>query len=192
MKIWWFDVETSGLDSKRNDIVSVGNIIDIDGCIEDEFSLNIQPFNWDNVEMSSLKMNGITIEQLKTFMLPKEAHLKLKSHLKKYVDPYNREDKFQPGGYNSNFDVDFMSNFFKKCGDVYFGSWIDYHQLDPQSVIQLLHLKGDITLPNYRLETVANYFGVKIDSHDAMSDIRATREIAYKLLSRIQYKEEAK
>ena len=82
-----------------------------------------------------------------------------------------------------------MANFFKKCEDKYFGSWIDFHKIDIQSIIQFLHLKGYIDLPNYRLETVANHFGIKIDSHDALSDIKATREIAYKLLPRVNYDE---
>ena len=187
MKIFWNDVETTGLDPKRNDIISLACIIEIDGVIKEEFKLNIQPFDWNNIEMSALKINGITIEQLKTFILPKEAHKKLKSYLKKYVDPYNRNDKFQFAGYNNDFDIKFMSEFFKKCGDKYFGPWIDYHRLDPQVLLQFLHLKGDINLPNYKLETVAKYFGININAHDAMSDIKATREIVQKLIPRIKY-----
>lgn len=189
MKIWWFDVETTGLDPYRNDIISLACIIDIDGQIKEEFNLYMQPFNWTNIESSALKINGITKEQLKTFMSPNEAHLKLKSYLQKYVDPYNRNDKFQAGGYNNDFDVKFMSNFFKKCGDKYFGSWIDYHRFDPQVIMQFLHLKGDIKLPDYKLKTIANYFGIDIKAHDAMSDIKTTREIVYKLLPKITYQE---
>jgi len=152
-------------------------------CIRD------RPFDWNNIEQSALNVNKITKEQLKTFMKPKQALAKLKSYLEKYVDPYNSSDKFQPGGYNNDFDIRFMANFFKKCEDKYFGSWIDFHKLDVQSIIQFLHLKGAIDLSNYRLETVAKHFGVTIDSHDALSDIKATREIAYKILPKINYDE---
>lgn len=190
MKIWFFDVETTGLDSYKNDIITMANIIDIDGEIKEKFSLKIQPFNWDNIEQSALDVNKIEKASLKTFLPPLEAHRKLKEVLKKYIDPYNRKDKFQPGGYNNDFDIKFMANFFKKCGDKYFGSWIDYHKFDPQVIIQFLHLKGEINLPNYRLETVANYFGININAHDAMSDIEATREIIYKLIPRIVYLKE--
>ena len=189
MKIWWFDIESTGLDPYRNDIISLACIIDIDGEIKEKFKLNIQPFNWDNIELSALKVNRITMEQLKTFMTPKKALEKLKFYLNKYVDPYNSNDKFQPGGYNNDFDIKFMSNFFRKCGDKYFGSWIDYHRFDPQSIMQFLHLKGDIDLPNYKLKTIADYFGIKINNHEPMSDIKTTREIVYKLLPRIKYQE---
>ena len=189
MKIWWFDVETTGLDYEKNDIISLACVIEVDEEIKEEFKLNIQPFNWDNIEQSALNVNKITREQLKTFMKPKEALAKLKSYLEKYVNPYDSSDKFQPGGYNNDFDIKFMANFFKKCEDKYFGSWIDFHKIDIQSIIQFLHLKGYIYLPNYRLETVENHFGIKIDSHDALSDIKATREIAYKLLPRVNYDE---
>jgi len=187
MKIFWNDVETSGLDPKRNDIISLAGIIEVDGKIKEEFKFNIQPFDWDNIELSALKVNGITVEQLKTFMTPKEAHKKLTNILGKYVNKYDRNDKFQFAGYNNDFDIKFMSEFFKKCGDKYFGSWIDYHRLDPQVLLQFLHLKGDIDLPNYKLETIAKYFDIKLNAHDAMSDIKATREIVYKLIPRIKY-----
>ena len=187
MKIWWFDVETTGLNYEKNDIISLACVIEIDGEVKEKFKLNIQPFDWENIEQSALNINKITKEQLKTFMTPKQAHAKLKSYLEKYVDPYNSDDKFQPGGYNNDFDIKFMANFFKKCEDKYFGSWIDFHKLDVQSIIQFLHLKGAINLPNYRLETVAKHFGITIDSHDALSDIKATREIAYKILPKINY-----
>ena len=192
MKIWWFDIESTGLDPYRNDIISLACIIDIDGQVKEKFKLNIQPSNWDNIELSALKVNGITMEQLKTFMTPKEALAKLKFYLNKYVDPYNKNDKFQPGGYNNDFDIKFMSNFFRKCGDKYFGSWIDYHRFDPQVIMQFLHLKGDVNLPDFKLETVANHFGIKIKAHEPMSDIEATREIVYRLLPRIKYQKEEK
>lgn len=190
MKIWWVDTETTGLDPHRNDVVSLACIIEIDGEVKEEFTLNIQPFDWDNVELGALKVNGFTVDQLKTFMPPKEAHAKLCSYLKKYVDPYNRNDKFQPAGYNVGFDVNFLSSFFKKCGDKYFGAYIDYHKLDPSSILQLLQLKGEVKLPSYRLQDVAKYFGIEHQPHNAMSDIKATREIVYKLLPRITYQKE--
>jgi len=190
MKIFWLDVETTGLDPKRNDIVSLAGIIEIDGKIMEEFQFNIQPFNWDNIDISALKINGFTIEQLKKFMTPREAYIKLTRYLGKYVNKYNRNDKFQFGGYNNDFDIKFMAEFFKKCGDKYFGSWIDYHRLDPQVLLQFLHLKKDIELSNYKLETVAKYFGIPLNAHDALNDIKATREIVYKLIPRIKYLKE--
>jgi len=187
MKIFWLDVETTGLDPKRNDIISLAGIIEIDGKILEEFELFIQPFDWDNIEMGALKVNGFTVEQLKTFMTPKEAHKKLINILGKYVNQYDRNDKYQFAGYNNTFDIQFMQGFFKKCGDKYFGSWIDYHRLDPQVLLQFLHLKGDIDLSNYKLETVAEYLGIKINAHNALSDIKATREIVYTLMPRLKY-----
>jgi exonuclease I len=43
--------------------------------------------------------------------------------------------------------------------------------------------KGEITLQNYKLETVAGHFGIELKAHDALSDVKATREIIRKVLS---------
>lgn len=81
-----------------------------------------------------------------------------------------------------------MLNFFKKCGDKYFGSWVDYHKFDVATLIQFLHLKGALTLENYKLVTVAGAMGIEFKAHDAQADIQTTRKICYKLLDMIEIK----
>ena len=43
-----------------------------------------------------------------------------------------------------------------------------------------------IDITGYKLVDIAQYFSTTILAHDAQSDIRATREIAYKLLDKIK------
>ena len=190
MKVLWFDVETTGLDPVKNDIITLAMIIEIDGEVKDFKYIKMQPTNFDNIEDQALKVNGVTREELKNFMTPKQAHQEIKGFLGQFVDPFDRNDKYQPAGYNVGFDVGFLAEFFKKVGDKYFGSWIDYHKLDVSSIVQLLALKNNLKLDKYRLLNVANHFGVKIEAHDALSDIEATREVCYKILDQISFKEE--
>ena len=42
-------------------------------------------------------------------------------------------------------------------------------------MLAMLEYKGLIELPGYKLANVCEYFGIPIKSHDAMSDIEATR-----------------
>ncbi len=53
-------------------------------------------------------------------------------------------------------------------------------------LISFMEYCGFINLPNYKLTTVAEYFGIKLDAHEAMSDILATRKIVKKLESFLQ------
>jgi DNA polymerase-3 subunit epsilon len=192
MKILWFDCETTGLNPIQNDIISLAMIIEIDGEIKDKLYLKIQPHSFENISDEALKINGFTKEDLKTFLPPKEAHKQIVSFFAKYVDKFKKfktmEDKLIPAGYNVLFDIQFLSEFFKKCGDNYFGSFIDYHKLDVASIVLFLQMHKKIDIKGYKLINVAEYLQASIDAHNAESDIAVTRDIAYKLLNKIEVK----
>lgn len=183
MKILWLDVETTGLDEVRNDIITLSAIIEIDGIVQRSINLKIQPHSWDNINDEALKINGITREQMKTFDTPEVAHEKLIAFFERYVDRFDSTDKFQPAGYNITFDMLMLASFFTKCGDKYFGSWIDYHKFDVATLVQFLYLLNVLVLENYKLVTVAKELEMKLEAHTAKSDIKITRDIAYKLIN---------
>lgn len=182
-KILWLDIESTGLDKKRNDIIQLGGLIEINGKIEEEIDLTCQPFNYDTIDAKALEVNKLTIAQIKAFPSPQETHIKLKKVLEKYIDNYTRgHDKFSPAGFNVGFDVGFLREFFFKNNDAYYNSYFDYHLLNIDSLLYLFDYKGLINLENYRLGTVAKHFGIELDKHNALSDIKATRQVFYKLL----------
>lgn len=188
MKVLWIDSETSGLSPIENDILTLALLVEIDGEIKDELYLEIQPTNWNSISIEALKINKLTIEQLKTFDLPIVAHERLEQFLSKWIDRYDKKDKFQPAGYNVEFDCEFLGQFFKKVGDKYYGAWVDYHKFDVATLVQLLALKKVIKLSSYKLVNVAKHFNIEFDAHNAMSDIKATRQLCYKILDRIDFK----
>lgn len=186
MKILWIDCETTGLDPSRNDIITLSLIAEIDKEVKETLTLKIQPMDWNNIEEEAIKTHGITKEQMRTFDPPKKAHNKLIAFLTKYVDRYNKKDKFQPAGYNVTFDMLFLGEFFKKVEDKYFGAWIDYHKFDVATLVQFFHLKGILNFENYKLATVASQLGVDLQAHDSEEDIVATRKVCYKLLDMLE------
>lgn len=194
MKIFYFDVETSGLDSKVNDILTLSGLIEIDGQIVDTINLKVQPFNPDTISDEALKINGITREEILTFMPPREAYNKLNNFFCKYVDKYKKnktsEDKLIPAGYNVKFDIDFLYKFWEKNGDKYLGSFIDYHSLDIAALILFLKYKKVLNFHGYKLVDAAAALGVgfKAEAHDAESDILVTREIGNKIMEIIEVK----
>ena len=185
-KIMWFDVETSGLCPKDNDITQFACKFFINGELVDQMNEFCQPLNWDSISEEALKITGKTIEEYKTFQTPRELYLKMLKLFGKYIKKFDKKDKFYLGGYNvCSFDSPFLSEFFLKQGDKWLASWTNFKKLDPLVLAHWLDYQGKLSLPNYTLETIAKYFGFDVNFHDAFDDIDVTIQIYYKLYTMI-------
>ena len=73
-----------------------------------------------------IETNNLTIEELlhdKKFVEPIKVYKSIVNIFSKYIDKFDKKDKFHFIGYNSQaFDFPFLRYWFKKCGDIYFGS----------------------------------------------------------------------
>ena len=180
-KALWFDVETTGLSHHKNDIIQLAAMVEIEGNIIAQFESKIRPFDPANVEPKALEVNKLKLEDIMKYPAPKEVHKKFTEFLGHHVDKFNKEDKFAPAGYNVKFDIDFLSSFFKKCGDNYYGSYFNYRAIDPLYLLHMMDYERKVNLPNYKLATVCNHYSIVLEAHEALSDIRATREL-YRML----------
>lgn len=175
-KIFWLDTETTGLDPVKNDIVQIAGIIVENGNVLEKINIFCKPENLIAVQPEALAVQGRTLEELLTYPSVKDAYVKLIGTMKKYVNPYDKKDKFHLAGQHIQFDIDFLKNFFLKCSDNYFGSWFNYYSLDLFALASLLQAGGYISLQNLKLATICEYCGVPLtNAHDAMADIEATR-----------------
>lgn len=177
MKIFYLDEETTGTNPVVHDIIQLAGIIEIDGKVIERVNMNCQPFDWSAVEEEALRVNGLSIAKLNTFQEPKEMYLALLKVLGKYVNKYDKTDKFTIAGQKVGFDADFLKEFFIKCGDMYYGSWFNWRHVDLLAVVRWLRYAGRINLENDKLETIATHFGISFDAHDAMADIETTRNL---------------
>lgn len=179
VKLLWFDTETTGTSPVVNDIIQISGIIVADGVTVEEFNLKCQPFSWDNISEEALLVNGITIEDMKGYPDPRDTYEQLIRIFDRQVDRFNKQDKFVPAGFNVRFDIDMLYNFFKKNKDDYCFSWLGSYPLDVFQLAVGLHYFGFVPrLENFRLETLAAHYGISLDAHDALSDVRATRDLA--------------
>lgn len=181
MKVLYFDTETTGTDPKKHSIIQLSGIIEIDGIVKEEFNFKCQPDNYDDIDYEALEVNGVTVEELKTFEQPKETYSKLLEVLGKYVDKFDKFDKFYPAGHNVAFDIDFLAEFFKRRGDDFFGSWQNWRCIDSRLLANFLCYAGIIEPEHIKLSALCEYFKIDIKAHDAMSDIRATRKLIQRL-----------
>ena len=105
--------------------------------------------------------------------------------LGKYVDKYDRTDKFFLAGYNNaSFDDNFFRAWFRQNGDEYFGSWFWGNSLDVMVLASQYFAEERHTMKDFKLSTVARQCGVEVceeSLHDALYDIRLTMEVYKKV-----------
>ncbi len=178
MKLLYFDTETTGVDSKVNEIVQFAAIVEIDGKVVEEVNWQCQPTRWDKIDPMALKTIGKTVEDLKALPAPSEMMKNIRALFDRHIDKFNKADKFYPAGHNVQFDLEFLQAFWKQHGDTYgTGSYQNWRCLDSRILANFLLYKDMIPCADVKLETLCNHFKVAIQAHDAMSDIRATREL---------------
>lgn len=180
-KIFWFDVETTGLDSKIHGITELAVLIEDSGQVIEEIYYAINPGSDVVVDPEALKVQGKTMDDLKNGMLSELAFADLKSKLMKHVDPFNPKDKFVQAGYNVGFDDGFLRKLFIRNNDKYYGSWFYNARIDVLSLVAMCHARKNFTVLDFKLATMCEYFSISLDAHKAMDDIRATRELYYRL-----------
>lgn len=74
-------------------------------------------------------------------------------------------------GYNSNFDISFVDYMAQRYG----GEFEPRTNLDVMKMAR--HFIPKSYIPNYKLGTVAEFYGVDAKFHNAMEDVRATKEL---------------
>ena len=183
-KAVYIDVETTGTDPVKHGIHQLSGIIEVDGGEVENFDFRPRPRDNEEISEEALKVAGVTKDQIMAGTPPGEVLIKFKNMLKKYVDPYDKTDKFQFVGYNASFDMKFIREFFKKGEDSYFGSWFYFPYIDVMSKAAYELRNERNNLPNFKLTTVAKYLGIEFDeekAHNALFDIELTKEVLKRL-----------
>ena len=180
-KLFFFDVETTGLSTYKCAMHQIAGAIVINGVIKETFDIKLAPFEGAVIEDKALEVSHVTESQIKAYPPPINAYRQILKMLGKYVDKYDKKDKFFLVGYNNKgFDNDFMRNFFKQQGDNYFGSWFWAGAIDVM-VLAADYLQEEIpNMVDFKLRTVAEYLGIKLDPaklHDALYDIEITKMV---------------
>lgn len=189
----WVDVETTGLSDERHGIISLAAIADWEGQEVGAKVFHMNPFGRE-IEDGALAVNGFTREQIAAFPHWNDVKAEFLTWL---VQTFTRA--FIPvtcAGYNHvSFDTRFMREWFRaeaidklleppprKVENWRLEEFVKIS--DAYDVMKIV--KADprfAKLGNRRLLTVANSMGVDLadKAHQAEADIRATRDIYYKI-----------
>lgn len=99
-------------------------MIVVDGEVKEKFDFKVQPNPKAEILQEALDVAGVTKEQIMAYPPMGEIYKQFVDLLSKYVDRYNKKDKFFLAGYNiASFDNSFLRAWFIQNGDKYFGSW---------------------------------------------------------------------
>lgn len=170
MNFLWIDVETTGRYSDKHEIIQLACIPVINGVVHAAFNEYCQPTNYGAVEQGAIDAHGISIDRMRSFQMPEILIHKFIEYLAQF------DTKFIIAGYNVSFDKRFLSAMFTKYNqENSFFSLFDLQIHDVYSRAQ--QVKKELVTANLKLATLAKYFNIQIDAHNAISDIGATIEV---------------
>lgn len=174
----FIDLETTGLDPEKHEIIEIGGIIvkqihHENGQSElevlEEFVMKVKPEHIETADPESLLVNGYKADEwIFAIDLPQAM---------KVLAEKTEGDILV--AQNVAFDWLFLEKAFAKTGVT---NKMDFHRLDLLSMAYT-KLYHDDKAKRFSLRALAEYYGVKNEkAHSALSDIRATYEIYRKIL----------
>lgn len=187
MKILFVDTETTGLSPKKQDIIQIGAVVMENRTVIDEINIKCQPVQWDNINSYALKVNNSTVEQLKTYELPRDAWDKFHA----FVTKHHTDEGYVFGGQNCKFDKTFLSTWWDNhspAEEPEFDHYLNGKTLELMNITNSMKKYGFLDVKNVKLPTIVEALDIKVDGnlHDAVTDIKATINCTYKLLIRIK------
>ena len=180
-KLFFYDLETTGTNPGRHGIHQISGEIVIDGKTVETFDFKVQPNPKAQIEDAALEVGDVTREQIMAYPPMGQVYTQLVGMLGKYVDKFNKADKFHLVGYNNRgFDDNFFRGFFLQNGDKYFGSWFWADSIDVLVLASTFLADRRAELQNFKLATVADFLGIDTTAgklHDASFDIYVTKAV---------------
>jgi DNA polymerase-3 subunit epsilon len=183
-KLIFIDTETTGFDAKKNAMIQLAAILEVDGEERSRIDLRVRPFDGAVIEESALKVNGATPEMLAEF--PEEAEA-----FAAWVSWLEAADSIAQGvaefaGYNTPFDARFVDAFHarnERPMSEFFNMRLP-QQFDALAIARKRFSKCDVA--NHKLGTIAEHvlgaeevaaFSQVNGLHNAMTDIEITRAL---------------
>jgi DNA polymerase III subunit epsilon len=167
------DLETTGLDPRRHEIIEVGCIVAVERGIElevmDGFAFKVHPERIEAADPVALSINGYSPEQWHGARDLHSAMHELASRTRGMVLV----------GHNIAFDWRFLERAFERTGVA--------HALRSERIdvcaLARRRLAGDPHVTGFSLSNMCAYFDIENENpHAALADIRATYELYGRLL----------
>jgi len=169
MRLAFLDVETTGLDPTKHEIIEIAIIVEEGGEIKEIFETKIKPQNLERASPEALEINGYNKNPKAWDSAPnfsEVGHLIAKT-LKGCVLV----------GHNVGFDEEFIKIMMTRNG---MRERIPYHKIDTVTLV-FEHLKP-LGLQRVSLDSIRDFLGwSKFGAHTAMKDVEDTRRLFHLL-----------
>jgi DNA polymerase-3 subunit epsilon len=180
-KLFFYDLETTGLSSYTHAIHQISGMIVIDGEIKERFDFKVKPHDKALIIEAALKVGNVTEQQIMSYPEMTIVYKELIDMLSGYVSKFDKKDKFHLVGYNnSTFDNPFFRQFFTLNNDKYFGSYFWSDCIDVMVLASNKLKDRRHEMEDFKLKTVAKFLGIEVDEsklHEAGYDIELTKGI---------------
>ena len=164
-RLIWYDLETTGLNSKTDKIIEIA-LVDDDGR---RFESYINPEC--PIPPKITQLTGITNENCNQVLSIKY----ILPAIKTFIEDRPPENIYLIAHNNHNFDEKFLREAFRTV----FNEEIKYNFLDTLKLFKILKPN----LPSYSLKNLSTYFNINIvQDHRALSDIFLLKQIYIKML----------
>lgn len=196
MKLLIIDTETCGLkpwlhcpDQVSGMVVFVKSAQEEgekDTCvIKQKFDIQFRVQDSVEVDEKAYTFRGMSSRQMRERpMSSQEAFSDFTMMLDRYVNKFDKNDKFIPIGYNLGFDLDMLQRWFILHGDKYFGSYVYRPGIDVLSLALDRLFKHRHKMPDFKQGSVARALGIEVDNdklHDSAYDIEILWQIYLKV-----------
>jgi len=185
----FYDLETTGLNSKKHSIHRIAGIIEINDEVVEMFDIKVRPHPRAEFDEGALRVCGKTRDELLSYPSMKESLREYKGILGKYIDPFNPKQKAWNVGYDiRRFDDNFLTKWFELCGDNFIMSWFWPDTIDVLVLASQHLIQRRAGMPSFKLSVVAKELGLLIDEdriHEAGYDVHLTREV-YRIVTGLQ------
>lgn len=180
MKLFLYDLETTGT-TERHAIHQLSGRIIIDGEVKENFDFKMSPYYGAEIDEEALKVCGVTLEQIQAYPDPSFVFPQVMTLLDKYIDKYNRSDKFFLVGYNNtHFDNRMFRAWFTRNNFKYFGSYFWSNSFDCMVLATPFLCDQRTRMEDFKQKSVAKALGITVDDeklHNASYDIELCHAI---------------
>jgi DNA polymerase III alpha subunit (gram-positive type) len=166
----YLDFETSGLNPGRHGILQAAWILEKNGTVLHERSFDVQLDAGCDIALEALQVNHRTFGSL---LDGKTVSAMLATLRMDLMDcGVNVGARIKIVGHRVDFDIGFLKAANAKHPSGIW-SYLDYDGLDTCAMARWLNCLGILKTQDCRLETLCNFYGIPIEAHDALQDVKA-------------------